>query len=120
MLFIAGGHATYLHIDHVRKMIADKIPLHGFADAGYVEIIMELVIMLYTGIFLMLVMSMENMYKEPSFKLVYYTCTLIPYVYNMFVVFKMQNVTGGLNDDCLADIPTDQHWKCLFVPVSVW
>lgn len=38
MLFIAGGHATYLHIDHVRKMIPSNILLYGFADAGYVEI----------------------------------------------------------------------------------
>ena len=37
----------------------------------------------------------------------------------MLVVFKMQNLSnGGLNDDCLADMPTDQHWKCVFVPVS--
>ena len=36
VLFTAGAHATYLHVDRIRRMIPSDIPLHGFADAGYV------------------------------------------------------------------------------------
>ncbi|XP_065888037.1 uncharacterized protein [Dysidea avara] len=32
----AGGVSTYLHVDHVRKMIPSDIPMHAIADAGYV------------------------------------------------------------------------------------
>lgn len=32
-------------------------------------------------------------------------------------VFKMQNLSnGGLNDNCLANMSTDEQWKCVFVP----
>ena len=69
MLFVAGGHATYLHIDHIRKMIPNDIPLHGFADAGYVQTANNNVIIIaYTGISLMLLISMGIMYREDSLK----------------------------------------------------
>ena len=35
-LFLAGGLSTYLHADHVRKMVPSNIPMHSLADAGYV------------------------------------------------------------------------------------
>ena len=42
----AGGHATYLHVDRIRKMIPSDIPLHGFADAGYDHCVVTIAIQL--------------------------------------------------------------------------
>ena len=76
MLFIAGGHATYLHADHIHKMIPSDIPLHGFADAGYAVMMSSpVVISANTGTSLMPLMSMEIMYRENSFKQVSKTFT---------------------------------------------
>ena len=34
-------------------------------------------------------------------------------------VFKLQNVSGGLNEDCIKAMPREE-WKCLFAPVSLY
>ena len=34
--------------------------------------------------------------------------------YVCVVVFKMQNASGGINQDCLAAMPADEEWKCGF------
>jgi len=37
-----------------------------------------------------------------------------------FIVFNMQNATGGMNRDCIAASPNaSEYWKCGMVQVSV-
>lgn len=35
----------------------------------------------------------------------------------IIIAFKMQNVSGGVNQDCLAAMPEDEGWKCGFANV---
>ena len=34
-------------------------------------------------------------------------------------VFKLQNVSGGLNEDCMKAMHRGEEWKCIFAPVSL-
>ena len=34
-------------------------------------------------------------------------------------VFKLQNVSGGLNEDCMTAMAQGEEWKCIFAPVSL-
>ena len=33
------------------------------------------------------------------------------------IVFKMQNMSGGANQDCIAAMPANEGWKCGFANV---
>ena len=68
----------------------------------------------------MLRILMATMYREAYCKLVCSDMDNLLLELPCYVaVFKMQDLSnGGLNNDCLAHMPTDEHWKCVFVPVS--
>ncbi len=48
------------------------------------------------------------------------------YIINAFVdnpstaVFKMQNASAGVNQDCLKAQKPEDMWKCMFAPVSTF
>ena len=40
------------------------------------------------------------------------------YPENMKHVFEMQNSTGGVNADCVASLPAEEQWRCIFANYS--
>ncbi|XP_065888035.1 uncharacterized protein [Dysidea avara] len=84
----AGGLSTYLHVDRIRGLLPNNIPMHALADAGY---------------FL----------DAPNVQGDYAIREAGQYV------FKMQNVSGGLNQACVtAYSKTNEDWKCIFPQYS--
>ena len=43
---------------------------------------------------------------------------LVIIIYSLSV-FKLQNVSGGLNEDCMKAMHRGEEWKCIFAPVSL-
>eukprot|EP00053_Salpingoeca_punica_P010733 m.96143 g.96143 ORF g.96143 m.96143 type:complete len:440 (-) comp15477_c0_seq1:715-2034(-) len=84
----AGGLSTFLHADYIRDNL--------FPAGGYVKA------MPISGFFLLHDDGNgNNLYPD-----------------QMKNVVAMQNATGGLHQGCVASLPADEQWRCIFANYS--
>jgi len=84
----AGGLATFLHTDYVHSRMPPSVTKFKSSPVS--------------GFFLL----HDNALGTPS------------YPQNMRYVYHMQNSTGGVNADCVASLPHEEQWKCIFANYS--
>jgi hypothetical protein len=83
----AGGLATYLHADYVSTLLPNTVQRYRAIPGS-------------------------------GFFLFHNTVQNLPVYQNqMQYVFKMQNVSQGINSDCVNSLPDSQQWLCFFCTI---